>query len=82
MTAHKYRVYLNHRQGEEMTQLVGYGRYIDSDITSQEKRVVANMLMSGKTSFMTQGKVFEIRQVESSILVRVTSDGKCKRAII
>ena len=65
-----------------MTQPVGYGRYIDTEITTQEKRVVANMLMSGKTSFMTQGKVFEIRQVESNILVRVISDSTCKRAII
>lgn len=81
MTVRKYHVYLNHRQGEEMTQLVDRTSIV-TEITTQEKRVVANMLMSGKTSFMTQGKVFEIRQVESSILVRVTSDGACKRAII
>ena len=64
-----------------MTQLVDRTSIV-TEITTQEKRVVANMLMSGKTSFMTQGKVFEIRQVESNILVRVISEGKCKRAII
>lgn len=64
-----------------MTQLVDRTSIV-TEITTQEKRVVANMLMSGRTSFMTQGKVFEICQVESSILVRVISDGECKRAII
>lgn len=65
-----------------MTKPVGYGEHISTDISSFEKRIVANMITSGKTASFTSGRLFEIRFVEKSILVKISSRDGVVRAVI